>query len=108
MTQTQALPARAQALLETPTPCTKPCKHAMAQYHGLAGTEPGRRPLPADGTEAMQQAAEAAIAALKRPASLRIFTNRCPNLGAAAKGRPGCRTRGIRLLRPWWHYGTAG
>ena len=54
-----------------------------------AVTEPGRRPLPADAAEAMQQAAEAAIAALKRPASLRILTNRCPNLGAAAKAALG-------------------
>ena len=59
----------------------------------LAVTEPGRHPLPADVTEAMQQAAEAAIAALKSPAPLRILTKRRKNLDAAAKAALGAGTR---------------
>ena len=69
-------------------PLASPSGKTLTRYC-QAVTEPGRRPLPADAAEAMQQAAEAAIAALKRPASLRILTNRCPNLGAAAKAALG-------------------
>ena len=74
----------------------------------LAVTEPGRHPLPADVTEAMQQAAEAAIAAQKSPAPLRILTKRRQNLDAAAKGRPGRWNEVSVFYARGGRHGTAG
>ena len=136
MTQTQALPARVQALLDAPDALCEALRAAMAQYPGLTAqgrnglgvtllNETRRRGptgipvgqdahplLPgSDGTRTPPVACgrgrgdaaggRGGNRSAETPGVPADSHQPLPQPRCRGKGRPGRRTRGTRLLRPW-------